>query len=105
MKEVVGMGALRDPGAPSCAPTDLFDRRRLYRLRTDAKFSLPLGNATSPAAVPVRPLRLETEASTSLIRSSSMPALVNRPLVAFPVAGDSPFGSGRPDLPARVDGI
>lgn len=55
---------------------DLLERRRLYRLRTEAKFSFPFGNATSPAAVPVRPLRLDTAISTSFIISSTVLAVV-----------------------------
>lgn len=55
---------------------DLLERRRLYRLRTEAKFSFPLGNATSPAAVPVRPLRLDTASSTSFITSNTVLAVV-----------------------------
>jgi hypothetical protein len=55
---------------------DLLERRRLYRLRTDAKFSFPFGNATSPAAVPVRPLRLDTAISTSFIISNTVLAVV-----------------------------
>ncbi|CAI0471452.1 unnamed protein product, partial [Linum tenue] len=44
--------------------------RRLYRFRTDARFSLPLGKATSPAAVPDRPFLHEMAISTSLIKSN-----------------------------------
>ena len=66
----------------------------MYRLRTDTKFSLPLGKATSPAAVPVRPLRPETAASTSLIISRTMLAVVTDVvLFVFSVFPGLPFCS------------
>lgn len=61
----------------SYCPTDgLLESLRLYRLRTEARFSFPLGKATSPAAVPLRPLRPETACSTSLITSKITAAVV-----------------------------
>lgn len=76
-------GILRDVEAFSWKPGGLLNRRRLYRFSTDAKFSFPLGNATSPAAVPVRPLRPDTEISTSLMISRIMLAVVNDLLLGF----------------------
>jgi hypothetical protein len=57
----------------------LLASRRLYRFSTEARFSFPLGKATSPAAVPLLPLRPETAASTSLIISRTTPAVVKAP--------------------------
>lgn len=65
----------------------LFDSRRLYRFRTDARFSFPFGNATSPAAVPVRPFLHEIAISTSFTMSNKLAAVVHFPLLCFAVGG------------------
>lgn len=57
------------PGAPSALR---LARRRLYLLSTEERFSFPFGKATSPAAVPVRPLRDPTAPSTSRILSRNI---------------------------------
>ena len=56
---------------------------RLYRFSTEARFSFPLGKATSPAAVPLLPLRPETAVSTSLIVSRTTPAVVKVPRIGM----------------------
>lgn len=73
---------------PSWAPGNLFESRRLYRFNTEAKFSFPFGNAISPAAVPVRPLRPATAISTSLMISRIIFAVVKDPLIGFPILYD-----------------
>ena len=66
-------------------PADvLLESLRLYRLITEAKFSFPLGKATSPAAVPLRPLRAETACSTPLITSRIAAAVVKLPGMGLP---------------------
>lgn len=72
-------------------------KRRLYRFRTDARFSLPLGKATSPAAVPVRPLRHDIAISTSLTISKSMAGVVLFPLACFAGGGRLPYDIGEGD--------
>ena len=84
-------GILRDVEAPSGAPGGLFSNRRLYRFSTDARFSFPLGNATSPAAVPVRPLRPDTAVSTSLMISRTVLAAVKGLLLSLSVDPRSTF--------------
>ena len=84
------VGILREP-VPPLVPTGLLDSLRLYRLRTDAKFSFPLGKATSPAAVPVRPFLPEIASLTSLISSSNVDAVVYLPWPGFVVGGSIPF--------------
>lgn len=70
----------KESSLPRYCPADvLFESLRLYRLRTEARFSFPLGKATSPAAVQLRPLRLEMACSTSLIISKIIPAVVKVP--------------------------
>lgn len=91
-------GILREP-VPSWLPTSLLDDNlRLYRLRTDAKFSFPFGKATSPAAVPVRPFLLEIAISTSLISSSNDDAVVYFPRPGFTVGGSIPLERGGLDF-------
>lgn len=72
----------------------LDDNLRLYRLRTDAIFSFPFGNATSPAAVPVRPFLLEIAISTSLVSSKNIDGVVHLPRPAFTVGGNIPLERG-----------
>ena len=62
----------------------MLESLRLYRLSTEAKFSFPLGKATSPAAVPLRPLRAETACSTPLITSRIAAAVVKLPGMGLP---------------------
>lgn len=57
---------------------------RLYRLSTETRFSFPLGKATSPAAVPLRPLRPEMACSTPLITSRIMAAVMKLPGMGLP---------------------
>lgn len=88
---------LRNPEPPSGVPTGLLANRRLYRFKTDARFSFPLGKATSPAAVPVRPLRHEIAISTSLTMSRSIGAVVHFPLACFAGGGKLPCEIGGDD--------
>lgn len=64
-----------------CCP--LLESLRLYRFSTEARFSFPLGKATSPAAVPLLPLRPETAVSTSLIISRTTDAVVKEPRICL----------------------
>jgi len=78
--------------------TGLLDNLRLYRLRTDAKFSFPFGKATSPAAVPVRPFRLEIAISTSFTISNTTDAVVHFPRPGFEAGGSIPLEGGELDF-------
>lgn len=99
------VGTFREPGPSGVPPTGLLDNRRLYRLRTDARFSFPFGKATSPAAVPVLPFRQDIAISTSLIMSRSVDAFVHFPLAGFAAGGNIPFETGGLNLCCCAAGI